>query len=536
MAWLHTWCSLWACWVLFAIFLTGTLGVFDEAITRWMKPGLAPKAELAQMDTDRVGAIRKAQEHLEQVAPRGHFWSVALPGKDDPAIRVFWEDDKEQFKQARLDPSTGKPVGKDGERETEGGHHFVHMHYEFHAGTAGIYLVGAFTMAMLVAMVSGIVIHKRIFKDFFTFRPRKAQRSWLDAHNAVAVLTLPFQLMIAYTGLVIFYIVYMPAGIHANYPSIEAFATEARSQPAHRDQTHIAAPTVRLESLVAQAEQRLGRKAGFVFVEHPGDTSASVRVFGPFDEGEGENFLLMPGGGSMTFDGTNGEILDVYMPRTQRGGGAMITQRTMSVLHTATFGGYAIKWLYFFCGLAGTAMMGSGAILFMVKRRQKALNEFGASTQRVYRWIDVLNTAAIAGLTVACVAYLWANRLVPVGIEQRAKTEIGIFFAIWALSVVHAALRPRLNAWFEQLVVAALLCVCLPLLNWATTGKQFVDYLLAEDWTRAGVEISTVVFGVLLARAAWLVRRKMSESVRRRTVYVPESRPAASAASEVGVL
>jgi uncharacterized iron-regulated membrane protein len=534
MAWLHTWSSLWACWVLFAVFLTGTLSVFDEDITRWMKPGLPPKAELAQMNADRVGAIKMAQAHLEKVAPQGHFWSVVLPGKD-AAIRVLWEDDKEQFQQVRLDPATGKPAGKDAERETEGGHHFVHMHFEFHAGNTGIYLVGAFTMAMLVAMVSGIVIHKRIFKDFFTFRPRKAQRSWLDAHNALAVLTLPFQLMIAYTGLVIFYIVYMPAGIHANYPSVEAFVTEARSQPAHRDQTHIAAPMVRLESLVAQAEQRLGRSANIVFVEHPGDTSAAVRIFGPFDEGEDENFLLRPNGGSMTFDGTNGEILDVQMPRTTRGGGAMLTQRTMGALHTAAFGGYAIKWLYFFCGMAGTAMMATGAILFMVKRRQKALNEFGAATQRVYRWIDVLNTAAIAGLTVACVAYLWANRLVPLGIEQRAKTEIGIFFAIWALSVVHAALRPRLTAWFEQLAVAALLCIALPLLNWATTGAQFVDYLLAQDWMRAGVEIGTVVCGVLLAWTARLVRRKMFELPRRHAKPVPQPQPTA-AAGEIGVL
>ncbi len=38
MAWLHTWGSLVASWALFAIFLTGTIGVFDDAITHWMTP------------------------------------------------------------------------------------------------------------------------------------------------------------------------------------------------------------------------------------------------------------------------------------------------------------------------------------------------------------------------------------------------------------------------------------------------------------------------------------------------------------------
>jgi uncharacterized iron-regulated membrane protein len=67
----------------------------------------------------------------------------------------------------------------------------------------GLWVVGIAGMAMLVALLSGVITHRRIFKDFFTFRARKGQRSWLDAHNAVAVLTLPFQIMIAYTGIAI---------------------------------------------------------------------------------------------------------------------------------------------------------------------------------------------------------------------------------------------------------------------------------------------------------------------------------------------
>ena len=57
-------------------------------------------------------------------------------------------------------------------------------------------------LLMLVAILSGIVTHKKIFRDFFTLRRGKGQRSWLDGHNATAVLALPFHLMITYTGLV----------------------------------------------------------------------------------------------------------------------------------------------------------------------------------------------------------------------------------------------------------------------------------------------------------------------------------------------
>ncbi|SUY94691.1 Uncharacterized iron-regulated membrane protein [Comamonas testosteroni] len=41
-AWLHTWCGLWFSWLLYAVFLTGTLAVFEEPITHWMTPSITP--------------------------------------------------------------------------------------------------------------------------------------------------------------------------------------------------------------------------------------------------------------------------------------------------------------------------------------------------------------------------------------------------------------------------------------------------------------------------------------------------------------
>ena len=120
-----------------------------------------------------------------------------------------------------------------------------------------------------------------------------------------------------------------------------------------------------------------------------------------------------------------------------------------------------MRWLYFFCGLAGTAMMGTGAILFMVKRRQKSGGEFGAYTQRVYRVIACLNVAAIAGLAIACVGFLWANRLIPVGVEHRAGWELRAFFGVWFVMLVHACLRAEKRAWIEQLGLLAALCLLL---------------------------------------------------------------------------
>ncbi|MBX3639304.1 MAG: PepSY domain-containing protein [Nitrosomonas sp.] len=500
MTWLHTWGGLWAGWVLFVIFLTGTLGVFDDPITRWMKPEQPPTAEVISTGTERAQVVRLAQTYLQQAMPRGEFWGIELPGEFDSAVGVFWQEDEEsELQQARLDPITGKALDKTIGRETEGGHHFVHMHFEFHAGEAGIWLVGFFTMVMLAALISGVVIHKRIFKDFFTFRPKKGQRSWLDAHNVASVLTLPFQFMIVYTGLVIFYTLYMPAGIFAHYSSKEVYFSQLLSRPAPRAETHIDAQVVSLDQLLLTTETRLDRPASFVSVTHPGDSSASVRVFGLVDEAESEQYLLPPGGGSVIFDGISGAILDVQLPGEHRGGGAQAVQRVMGTLHMARFGGDTIRWLYFLCGLAGAVMIATGSILFMVKRRQKALNEFGAQTRRIYRLIETLNVTVIAGLCIACIAYLWGNRLIPVGIEDRSYWEIATFFAVWLAALLHASIRPVASAWVEQLSLAALLCLALPLLNGLTTGQQVWAYGLQGDWERAGVELTVIGLGLLFA-------------------------------------
>ncbi|MDT8310029.1 MAG: hypothetical protein RQ732_01165 [Methylophaga sp.] len=58
-------------------------------------------------------------------------------------------------------------------------------------------------------------------------------------------------------------------------------------------------------------------------------------------------------------------------------------------------------------------MIAAGSILFISRRWQHASNAYGHTTQHVYRVVDVLNVTAISELLIACVGYLWINRLLP---------------------------------------------------------------------------------------------------------------------------
>lgn len=516
MAWLHTWSSLWFCWLMFAIFLTGTLSVFNAQITQWMQPermqtadGDPATVQPGQHLTpqDHAAAVNQGLRQLAKYAPDSNMWEI-WPRAGEDSVRLFWLDKHGMFADRRVSVSTGEQVPEPPRpgRDTTGGNHFVEFHHELHAETAGLWIVGIASMAMLVALVSGIVTHRRIFKDFFTFRPGKGQRSWLDAHNALGVLTLPFLFMITYTGLVISVYTYMPAAqlaqgmLNGQRTPVSEFGPSAASQGQPAQLTA-------LGPLIKQAEAALNSWTYAVVIDHPGDAAMKVKVYGAVHQAEQPRHILTTRG-FLTFDGVSGALLATNLPHSAPDGGGNASQRTMADLHEVKFADPAVRWLYFICGLAGSAMMATGAILFMVKRRQKSLREFGRATPQVYRLIEILNVAAIAGLALACVAYLWGNRLLPLALDERHDWEIMTFFAVWLLTLLHAALRPALPAWYEQLTLTAILCLCLPLLNWLTTGQHLLIYVAQGEWGRGAVELTTLLFGALLLRAAWKVRQK----------------------------
>ena len=87
------------------------------------------------------------------------------------------------------------------------------MHYSLHLDwkDLGYWIVGLAALVMLAALVSGVVIHRKIFREFFTFRPGKhTQRSTLDLHNLTGVVALPFHFFFALSGLTIFAGIYLP--------------------------------------------------------------------------------------------------------------------------------------------------------------------------------------------------------------------------------------------------------------------------------------------------------------------------------------
>lgn len=515
MAWLHTWSGLVVGWLMFAIFLTGTASYFHQEISLWMRPELRQSGVVPD-------AAAVALDRLQAIAPHARRWLIDLPDDRDALAHtyIWWEAGRTpDFKREALDLATGEPIKA---RGTYGGEFLYYFHFDLNMPSNwGRLIVGAAAIIMLVSLISGVVTHRRIFKDFFTFRPHKAsQRSWLDAHNAFAVLALPFHLMITYTGLISLMFIYMPWGIDTAYQGDrQTFFSEASIETPIPEAANVPAPLTPIEGPLEEASRRWGGDAvGRIDVYHPGDASAMI-VLTSSDAAQ-----IAHRRKKITFDGVTGKIVDT----TDDAGWATRTTGVLHGLHLGRFAEPILRWLYFLSGMAGAAMIASGLVLWVVKRRpnRRQSREAGFG----YHVVEGLNAGAIVGLPIAIASYFWANRLLPIDLASRADWEVGCFFGAWVLSAIHPMVRPIIDAWREQLWAAALLFGMLPVLNVLTTERHLGVTVLRENWTLVGFDLTMLVLGVLLGCVAWRVghtrRVRAGHTVRDAGIRSPALQPA----------
>ena len=478
MAWLHAWSGLVVGWVLFAVFVTGTASYYRAEISQWMRP------ELVAAASDPARSADLAAAYLQKAMPDAAGWYVELPKPEKPAIGVMWWKSLEgPFHQALLDPATGAPTAA---RDTRGGDFLYRFHFELGMPPLwGRWIVGTCALVMLAALVSGIVTHRRIFADFFTFRRRRSQRGWLDAHNVFGVLALPFHLMITYTGLVTLAPMYMPWGVVTAYRGDEMrFYVDSGLMPDLRGPTGSPGTLAPLSGMIARAIAERGEAPEGMSVYNPADAAASAVAV--FEEPHG----LAHEHPQIAFDGTTGTIL-------ARNGATRAAAKTSTVLlglHEGHFAGAALRVLFFLCGIMGAATVATGLVLWTVARAPKGAEAAGFGL----RLVRVLNVGTVVGLPAGIAAYFLANRLLPLDLAARADREVVVFFGAWALVALLGALRPALTVWREGLALVGALFLAVPFVGAFTTGL----HPLAGELRFLGFDGAMIVLGLLFVFAA----------------------------------
>lgn len=559
MSWLHTWASLILGWLLYAIFLTGTLSFFKNEITVWM----TPEVHQSVPASSQIQQTQVALNYLQQNHPNAGAWNILLPNTRQNAtlvtVREQGEDPRARRggKQIYIDSATGEVLKP---RETRGGSFLYRFHFELY-GMPRIWtrwFVGIATLLMLVAIISGVITHKKIFKDFFTFRSGKGQRSWLDAHNATAVFALPFHIMITFSGLLLLLFTIMPWGIERIYDNRGQFLQEQnralveekkseqannqneRSEPSgnperaaksesptqggiqqargnHVDQQNriegrgerkkrddkpaVAARLTNLSPIVMAVQKEWKTNPiSTISIIAPNTDQAKIELRAL----HGESVAYRNVYASKQFDGVSGKDLTDESAKLKNPSVPMGIYNVVTTLHEARGVDLALRWLLFISGIVGTLMVATGLILWCVKRapqqQKQGYKSFG------YHTVEVTNIAAIIGLPIACAAFFYANRFIPTSMEMRSNWEIRSFFIVWLITFIYPMFCTHRQAWLELLAVASALYALLPIVNFMTGGQPLWNTVVHGQWMIASFDIAMWLLAVLFAYSFYKVK------------------------------
>ena len=464
MAWLHTWAGLVTGWVMFAVFVTGTASYYRADISRWMQPELkVGEARMRRRPSPlrsntawpickvHAGAKARAWYHGHAATSRQAMWSEPIGWRNRPGLPVRPRLSSIR-RPARRQQVRATPRGATSSTNSTSSCTWLPAIW-------GRWIVGICSMIMLVALISGIITHRRIFADFFTLAAfdRSAQRGWLDAHNVTGVLALPFHLMITYTGIVSLALMYMPWGMVSAYKGDELrFYVESGQMPAWRAAEGKPAEPAPLGPLIRRAQAEVSEPLEMVSINNPGDANATVVAV--FEEPHG----LAHRHPQIAFHAVTGEVVERTGPLKP----AAHAYTSFVGLHEAHFAGPALRILFFLSGLMGCAAIATGLVLWTVARAPKAV----VQPTLGWRIVHSLNIGTILGLPIGMAALFLANRLIPAGWAARESWEGGVFFAAWFLAALVSRARPHRQAWGEMSYAAALLFLTVPLVDWAQTG------------------------------------------------------------------
>lgn len=202
----HTWTGLLSGLALFVAFYAGAITMFKEPLARWSAPQASTLTTLQQLPAliDKVTAARPAAA--------GAF-VVELAADQSGAASLHWQEPG----AAGGPPGAGTTFSVrqetdgtlqvDAVRQSRIGQFVDELHRT--AGLPADLESGVLVMAVIsglyaLALVSGVVVlWPTLIKDFFALRwGANLKRLWLDAHNVIGIVSLPFHVAMALSAMV----------------------------------------------------------------------------------------------------------------------------------------------------------------------------------------------------------------------------------------------------------------------------------------------------------------------------------------------
>ncbi|WP_088153509.1 PepSY-associated TM helix domain-containing protein [Achromobacter xylosoxidans] len=464
----HTWTGILSGMALFIAFYAGALTVFKEPVTRWATPPAAVSpvpleeapALIARTLQARPDVAKGFSIHLQDAehVPARMGWEVRdgqADDHDESSIRhyVAYLDGGGELRLEQSDPSGLMPF-------IDVLHRVVGLPAD---SDPNRWFMGIVASLYAIALVSGvIVLLPSLVKDFFALRVGKnLKRMWLDAHNVVGIVSLPFHIVMALSSVVFAF----HDGIYdlqdkLMYEGKLESVFQRAGGSAAAGETRNPADMLTPVQLAAQAR---GLAPGFepsaLQYQQVTSSRAIVRVWGKDDSAVSPRAR----GGFVALDPYTGKVLNRdYLPGGQDAPNLWVS--SFFALHMASFGGAAVQWLYFLLGLAGAWLFYSGNLLWIETRRKRANRQTGEiPVQRLDTRLMASATVgvclgSVCGISLMMVASKWLSGHVG---DLNAWLR-GLYYMAFFASLAWAFLRGGAAAGVHLLWVAAVLTLAIP--------------------------------------------------------------------------
>jgi len=502
----HGWLGLIISSLLFVVFFTGSISFFRHDIEQWAIQGHFQFNEYSPEEYLPVSEVFEVALAGRSYNPQEPQF-VYPPTKKEPYYRIYINLDEEKVSEDEylfIDPRSGEVMGSVDDFFL--GDFMYRLHYSLNL-PLGNYLIGFVTLAFLYIIFSGVLIHaKDMVRGFFRYRSEGRLRSQLlDIHNVIGVISLPYTLMLAVTGLIFnLVIIYQIAFAFILYQGdVDALLSDAGIISSTSEWSNEPWESPPIDDLYQQQVQRWGTIPSQVRITNYGDIGATLEIFGDTAEGLGGRYSISYNLSDQSINYSEPS----NTPNAVAEGISVVTS-----LHFGNFAGFDLRVIYFLLGIAVCALIVTGNLLWVSQREGKM-----SSAKLVF--VDRFTLGSTAGLAVATAISFLAERILPVGMANRADMLVNCFVVSLLLATVYIWFaRNRRMALVNLLGCFSLICVSLVSVDLVFFNTALISAIDTGQMAVAGVDITILIFSGLVGFVTWRLYQ--------RTLNLPEPKTA----------
>lgn len=488
----HGWSGTLLGLFLYVVVLTGAVAVLAHEIGRWSAGGTRIDKPFEVALHDRLVALSGTvkPEYLEETtiyANASHALVVFFHthGTNDSGVA---DDLGVQF---TLDPNTlailqrheGFASEFPGEKESALEHFITRLHINLHAPYPwGLFLTGILGFVMLIAAISGLILHKHLLKDLFVApRYSSALLHKKDRHVLAGSWSLPFGFVLAFTGAFFSFAsaVGLPVVAMVSFGGDQEKAIEALiGVPDVVDESP--APIANIDHVLRESTEHAGADPTFVIISHWGRADAEMVVF---HEPRDRAVYLS----KQAFNGVTGEYKGEKPVLGQEESLGNLLYSWMHPLHFGTFAGLMSQITWFCLGLATCYVTLTGLQLWVQRREAEPV------WQTLSRLIPAFGYGTAIAMVGSGIGFFIAF---PQG-DTAFWTAAGFLIAAALSLVAGFAIRSRDTLSRAYLISLGGGLLLLPVLRMTMGGRFWPELLISGNAMVISMDLVFIIGGVV---------------------------------------